>query len=115
MVVGDGGGPLSTDITPHRDTCFWRTAARLPSARHTFSPLVPFFSLSLFLQYGGNVNQQVIMDIMTGMLDKSRTVNGVPTSLKDLGVRARPPPLPKPPACTLPHTAAHHCPASTLT
>ena len=25
------------------------------------------------------------MDIMTGMVDRSRTVDGVPTSLKDLG------------------------------
>ena len=41
--------------------------------------------------YGGNVNQQVIMDIMTGMLDKSRTVDGVPTSLKDLGYSVRQP------------------------
>ena len=35
--------------------------------------------------FGGNVNHRVIMSIMTGMADRSRTVDGVPTSLKDLG------------------------------
>ena len=31
------------------------------------------------------MDQGLIMDIMTGMTDRSRTVDGVPTSLKDLG------------------------------
>ena len=35
--------------------------------------------------YGANVNQALIQSIMDGMIDKSRTVNGVPTSLLDLG------------------------------
>jgi alpha-galactosidase len=35
--------------------------------------------------YGANVNQQLIEGIMDGMVSKKRTVNGVPTSLCDLG------------------------------
>jgi len=35
--------------------------------------------------YGGNVNQEKIEKIMDGMVSKKRTVDGVPTSLCDLG------------------------------
>tara|TARA_B100000795_G_scaffold165967_1_gene124845 strand:- start:146 stop:1468 length:1323 start_codon:yes stop_codon:yes gene_type:complete len=35
--------------------------------------------------FGNNVNQELIMNIMKGMTDKSRTVNGKPASLCDLG------------------------------
>ena len=35
--------------------------------------------------YGANVNQSLIQSIMKGMVSRKRTVNGVPTSLCDLG------------------------------
>ena len=35
--------------------------------------------------YGGDVNQDLMISIMDGMVDRSRTVDGVPTSLCDLG------------------------------
>merc|ERR1719426_371848 len=35
--------------------------------------------------YGANVNQQLIMSIMDGVVAKTRTVDGKPTSLCDLG------------------------------
>ena len=35
--------------------------------------------------YGANVNQSLIEGIMDGMMRKDRTVDGVPTSLCDLG------------------------------
>jgi len=35
--------------------------------------------------YAGNVNQNLMVSIMAGMVDRKHTVNGVPTSLKDLG------------------------------
>ncbi len=35
--------------------------------------------------YGANVNQALMTSIMAGMVDKSRTVDGKPTSLLDLG------------------------------
>ena len=35
--------------------------------------------------YGANVNQQLIEQIMEGMVTRNRTVDGVPTSLCDLG------------------------------
>merc|ERR1711871_795357 len=35
--------------------------------------------------YGANVNQELITGIMDGMVDKKRSVDGVPTSLCDLG------------------------------
>ena len=35
--------------------------------------------------YGNNVNQTLIMSIMKGMTSRTRTVNGKPTSLCDLG------------------------------
>ena len=35
--------------------------------------------------YGAEVNQSLMIGIMDGMVDRSRTVDGVPTSLCDLG------------------------------
>jgi hypothetical protein len=35
--------------------------------------------------YGANVNQDLLQGIMDGMVSKARTVDGVPTSLCDLG------------------------------
>lgn len=35
--------------------------------------------------YGGNVNQSLIQSIMDGMVKRTRTVDGKPTSLCDLG------------------------------
>jgi len=46
------------------------------------SPPLGWRSWNLF---GGNVNQDLIQGIMKGMADRSRTVNGVQTSLIDLG------------------------------
>ena len=63
----------------------WRSCAcPLPLAARALAPLtsLPPSAGNLF---GGNVNHRVIMDIMTGMVDKSRTVDGVPTSLLELG------------------------------
>jgi hypothetical protein len=53
---------------------------------YVFPHLISSLSLSLFT-FPSNlqVNQNLIMDIMTAMVDKSRSVAGVPTSLKDLG------------------------------
>merc|ERR1719502_2548537 len=35
--------------------------------------------------YGGNANQDLLENIMEGMVSRKRTVDGVPTSLCDLG------------------------------
>jgi hypothetical protein len=35
--------------------------------------------------YGADVNQQLIMSVMQGMTSRRNTVDGVPTSLLDLG------------------------------
>ncbi len=37
--------------------------------------------------YGGNVNQALMMTQMDGVVSRNRTVNGVPTSLSDLGFK----------------------------
>ena len=36
-------------------------------------------------QYQGNINQQIMEATMDALVDRSRLVNGVPTSLADLG------------------------------
>jgi hypothetical protein len=36
-------------------------------------------------QYGGDVNQELLMNAIAFLTDRSRTVNGKPTSLADLG------------------------------
>ena len=64
------GPPLASCLTSRRAPAFAPAPCPPPHAGNL---------------YGANVNQQLIMDIMTGMVDKSRTVDGVPTSLKDLG------------------------------
>ena len=37
--------------------------------------------------YGANVDQDLIMSQMTAIVSRKRTVNGVPTSLADLGFK----------------------------
>jgi len=57
-------------------------------ARNAFSP-TPLPSL-----YGADVNQQLIQGIMTAMTSRRNTVDGVPTSLLDLGCEAARAPAP---------------------
>lgn len=87
----------------------WRSWKCVRSRRvfvcHLSPPLTSTFPRSL---YGANVNQDLIMGIMTGMTSRRNMVDGKPTSLLDLGYitvgldecviflckkRATPPPL----------------------
>jgi hypothetical protein len=54
-----------------------------PSSRFTLQPL-GWRSWNL---YGANVDQDLIMSQMSAIVSRKRTVNGVPTSLADLGFK----------------------------
>ena len=59
--------------------------AHLPSAMDNGLARTPPRGFRSWNEFGPNINQNIMQEVMTAMVSRKRSVNGVPTSLADLG------------------------------